>query len=89
MIAARHYRTFSFVIVDNLGLYVKRIGRLIYECPVMQETRPDPIVDASRPRVNHSNKDGSQDSTDGTDGTDMLRYFLAYDTAIYCLLPSF
>ena len=29
MIAARHYRTFSFVIVDNLGLYVKRIGRLI------------------------------------------------------------
>jgi len=29
MIAARHHRTFSFVIVDNLGLYVKRIGRLI------------------------------------------------------------
>ena len=29
MIAARHYRTLSFVIVDNLGLYVKRIGRLI------------------------------------------------------------
>jgi len=86
MIAARHYRTLSFVIVDNLGLYVKRIGRLIYEWPAMQETRPDPIVDASRPRVNHSNRDGSQDSTDGTD---MLRYFLAYDTAIYCLLPSF
>jgi len=89
MIAARHYRTLSFVIVDNLGLYVKRIGRLIYEWPAMQETRPDSIVDASRPRVNHSNRDGSQDSTDGTDGTDMLRYFLAYDTAIYCLLPSF
>jgi len=52
----------------------------------MQEARPDPIVDASRPRVNHSNRDGSQDSTDGTD---MLRYFLAYDTAIYCLQPSF
>lgn len=44
MIAARHYRTLSFVIVDNLGLYVKRIGRLIYEWPAMQETRPDPIV---------------------------------------------
>ena len=56
MIAARHYKTLSFVIVDNLGLYVKRIGRLIYECPVMQETRPDPIVDASQPRVNHSNE---------------------------------